>query len=71
MKKNTVLEATIEAFEVSRASIYIWKKKLKENNSKIECLKNKAKGGSYRVSKVCKKTIKSIETLRNEKRKNR
>ena len=66
-EKKHGLEATIEAFEVSRASIYIWKKKLKENNSKIECLKNKAKGGSYRVSKVCKKTIKYIETLRNEK----
>jgi len=37
------LEATEEAFGVKKSSIYKWKKLLKDNNGKLECLNDKSK----------------------------
>jgi transposase InsO family protein len=37
------LEATEEAFSVKKSSIYKWKKLLKDNNGRLECLNDKSK----------------------------
>ena len=62
------IEATLDAFGVGRSTVYLWKKQLKENNGKVEVLKNKSKGiKNHKASKVSKKTIDYIKDIRNEK----
>ena len=50
--------ATKEAFEVSRARIYLWKKRLKESDGKLSCLASKSRTPRNRRNRKVNKLIK-------------
>jgi transposase InsO family protein len=46
------LNATIEAFNVKRSTLYLWKKKLKESGGKLESLNNKSRAPKNKRKRI-------------------
>lgn len=61
------LEATLDAFPVKRSTLFLWKKKLKDNNGKLESLNDKSKIPINKRQRITDKRIKHfIITQRTE-----
>lgn len=51
------LEATIDAFPVKRSTLFLWRKKLKDNQGKLEALNDKSKSPQRRRQRIIDKRI--------------
>lgn len=51
------LEATIDAFPVKRSTLFLWKKKLKDNNGNPEALNDKSKAPYKKRQRITDKRI--------------
>ena len=51
------LEATIDAFPVKRSTLFLWKKKLKDNNGKLEALNDQSKSPHKKRQRITDKRI--------------
>ena len=51
------LEATIDAFPVKRSTLFLWKKKLKDNNGKLEALNDQSKSPHNKRQRITDKRI--------------
>lgn len=61
------LEATLDAFPVKRSSLFLWKKKLTDNNNRIEALNDKSRAPHKKRQRIIDPRIKEfIITQRTE-----
>ena len=60
-------EATIDAFPVKRSALFLWKKKLKQGNGKLESLNDKSRIPQTKRKRIWRfETIQEIKQIRNE-----